>query len=256
VDCASWPSVRRFKFARWHRCENGRSLFDLKTASKEPRAASKPRLRKPARSATAFREAVRDALDHKVDFMSPESLTPYERNPLQHPADQIDQIVASIKEFGFTVPILIDENDMILAGHGRHAAALKLKMKLVPVIRRTGLSEAQKRAYIIADNKITMNAVFDWALITGELEALKDMEFNLDLTGFRDFEYDLLLEADWRVPEINDRDLGEDHVSIAVTLAQKKVIDQAVMAMQNIKGIELETAEGVTEICRDFMKRD
>ena len=231
----------------------------MKTASEEPRAASKPRLRKPEQRATPSRERLKaaiQALDHKIEFMPPDKLTPYERNPLQHPADQIDQIVASIKEFGFTVPILIDENDMILAGHGRHAAASQMNMERVPVIRRTGLSEAQKRAYIIADNKITMNAVFDWALITGELEALKDMDFNLDLTGFRDFEYDLLLEADWKVPEIHDRDLAEDFLSIKVTTAQKKVIDAAVMAMQNIQGIELNTADGITEICRDFMKTD
>ena len=228
----------------------------MKTADRIPPLESNEVLRKPERSATAFKKAIKDALDHKVEFLSPDKLVPYERNPLKHPADQIDQIVNSIKEFGFTAPILIDENNMVLAGHGRHMASLKMAMPRVPVIRRTGLSEAQKRAYVIADNKIAMNAVFDWALITGELEALKDMDFNLDLTGFRDFEYDVLLEADWKVPEIHDRDLGEDFLSIKVTTDQKKIIDAAVMAMQSIQGIELPTADGITEICRDFMKRD
>ena len=81
-------------------------------------------------------------------MLNPAKLVPYERNPMQHPPEQIDLICRSIKEYGFTIPLLIDENNMILAGHGRQTAALKMGLTQVPAVRKSGLSENQKRAYI------------------------------------------------------------------------------------------------------------
>lgn len=185
--------------------------------------------------------------------MPPKKLKPYENNPMTHPPEQIDEIKASIAEFGFTVPILVDENDMILAGHGRQLAALEMGLKSVPVIRRAGLSEDQKRAYVLADNKIARNAEFDWQLVAGELTALRDAGFNLDLTGFRDFESSLLLAADWTPPEISDDELTPDTFSIHITLEQKKIIDQAHTLRQSMRKVELSVAEAVTEICREYM---
>ena len=112
------------------------------------------------------------------------SLTPNPRNSRLHSDAQISQIVASIKEFGFTMPILADEAGMVLAGHARLQAALILELEQVPVIRATDWSDAQKRAYVIADNKLALNA--DWAddVLKAELAALSDLDFDIELTGF------------------------------------------------------------------------
>lgn len=113
-----------------------------------------------------------------------DALAPYARNSRTHSAAQIDQIAASITEFGWTTPPLIDENDGIIAGHGRIMAAQQLGIEDVPVIVARGWSEAQKRAYILADNKIAIEAGWDEALLKAEFEALTDLDFDLSLTGF------------------------------------------------------------------------
>ncbi|HII3771064.1 TPA: ParB/Srx family N-terminal domain-containing protein [Pasteurella multocida] len=96
----------------------------------------------------------------QIEHLNVNELKPYVNNSRTHSNEQIDQICASIKEFGFTNPILIDENNEIIAGHGRLIAADRLNLKDVPTIRLTGLTEAQKKAYVIADNKIALNAKF------------------------------------------------------------------------------------------------
>lgn len=115
-------------------------------------------------------------------------LTPYTNNARTHSDEQVDQIVASIKEFGFTNPLLIDEKGEIIAGHGRLAAAKKLNMGEVPTIELKGLSEAQKRAFVIADNKLALNAGWDEDLLKAELEALQNLDFDLELAGFSEDE--------------------------------------------------------------------
>jgi hypothetical protein len=133
---------------------------------------------------------------HEVEYKPPGSLTPYGRNPMKHPAEQIALIVASIEEFGFTIPVLVDENDMILAGHGRQLAALQMNLALVPVIHRRGLSEAQKKAYIMADNQIQRTAEFDFDLISQELQSLANdyADFDLGVIGFADDEVKKFLD--------------------------------------------------------------
>jgi len=111
-------------------------------------------------------------------------LSDYKNNARIHSPSQIAQIAASIKEFGFTAPILIDENNMIIAGHGRLAAAKLLQLTEVPCIILNDLSDSQKRAYVIADNKLTLNADWDFGLLKIEFDALKDVNFNLNLIGF------------------------------------------------------------------------
>jgi ParB-like chromosome segregation protein Spo0J len=93
-----------------------------------------------------------------VQYIATADLTPYARNSRTHSARQVEQIAASITEFGFTQPILVDGKKGIIVGHGRLLAAKSLKMHEVPVIELSGLSDAQKRAYVIADNKLTLNA--------------------------------------------------------------------------------------------------
>jgi ParB-like chromosome segregation protein Spo0J len=113
------------------------------------------------------------ALADRIELWSIERLRAYERNPRTHSEAQVDQIAASMVEFGWTNPILVDENAGILAGHGRLLAARKLGLADVPVIRFEHLSEAQKRAYILADNQIGLQAGWDDALLADELAWLR-----------------------------------------------------------------------------------
>jgi hypothetical protein len=133
---------------------------------------------------------------HEVEYMPPGSLKPYERNANKHSAEQIALIGRSIDQFGFTIPVLCDENDLILAGHGRQMAALALNLALIPVIHRRGLSEAQKRAYIMADNQIARTSEFDFDLIAQELQSLaRDYgDFDLGVIGFADDEVQKFLD--------------------------------------------------------------
>lgn len=119
-----------------------------------------------------------------IEYRRPESLKPYENNSRTHSKEQVNQIVESIKEFGFTNPILIDEAGGIIAGHGRLEAAQRLSLEEVPTITLEGLTEAQKRAYVIADNRLALNAGWDIDKLTTELKALQSDDFNLDVIGF------------------------------------------------------------------------
>jgi DNA modification methylase len=120
-------------------------------------------------------------------------LVPFAKNSRTHDDAQVAQIAASIREFGFTNPVLVDEVNGIIAGHGRVMAARKLKLTEVPCIRLLHLSESQKRAYVIADNKLALNAGWDEAMLKLELADLKALDFDLDLTGFNTDEINALL---------------------------------------------------------------
>jgi len=131
-------------------------------------------------------------------------LIPYINNSRTHSDAQIGQIAASIREFGWTNPILIDGENGIIAGHGRLKAAMLLGMEEVPVIELSHLSETQKKAYIIADNKLAMNAGWDMELLKLEISELEDKDFNLDLLGFDPSELQLD-EPDYSV--LDDEDI-------------------------------------------------
>jgi DNA modification methylase len=120
----------------------------------------------------------------KVEQWDINRLVPYARNSRTHSDEQVAQIAASIKEWGFTTAVLVDEQGGIIAGHGRTLAAQRLKMTEVPVMVAAGWSDAKKRAYIIADNKLALNAGWDNEMLALELGELKDLDFDLDLTGF------------------------------------------------------------------------
>jgi len=111
-------------------------------------------------------------------------LIPYANNSRLHSEEQVNQIASSIKEFGFTNPILIDDDDGIVAGHGRVLAAAKLKIESLPCIRLAGLTDTQKKAYVIADNKLALNADWDNELLFLELKGLNNEDFDLSLIGF------------------------------------------------------------------------
>jgi len=129
----------------------------------------------------------------KVERRSVGDLVPYARNARTHSPEQVDQIAGSIKEWGWTVPVLVDEEGGLIAGHGRVMAAKKLGLKEIPVMVASGWSEAQKRAYVLADNKLALNAGWDNDLLKVELEGLKELDFDLDLTGFGADELAVLL---------------------------------------------------------------
>jgi hypothetical protein len=121
--------------------------------------------------------------DH-VERWPTERLISYARNARTHDAEQVEQIAASIREWGWTNPVLVAEDGTIIAGHGRVLAAKKLRIKEVPVMVAAGWSDAQKRAYALADNKLALNAGWDLALLSLELNELEEIGFELDLTGF------------------------------------------------------------------------
>jgi DNA modification methylase len=130
----------------------------------------------------------------KVERTSIKSITPYARNSRTHSDEQVAQIAASIKEWGFTTPILIDTDGEIIAGHGRLLAAQRLGLEEVPTMTAKGWSEAQKRAYVIADNKLALNAGWNDEMLKIELDGLKELDFDLDLVGFSDEELAKLLQ--------------------------------------------------------------
>lgn len=134
--------------------------------------------------------------EREVQYCSPEELIPYEKNPRDNRL-AIEDVVRSIKEYGFTNPILVNEEKVILAGHTRREAAILAGMEKVPYIVIDGLTEAQQRAYRLADNKLSELALWDEDLLKEELEDLLDEDYDLSLTGFSDVDLtDLLKDED------------------------------------------------------------
>lgn len=124
----------------------------------------------------------------KITYQKTGDLVPYARNSRTHSEEQVSQIAASIREFGFTNPVLVDEENTIIAGHGRIMAAQKLGLGEVPTITLAGLTETQRKAYIIADNRLALNAGWDDEMLRLEIADLKEADFDLDLLGFEDDE--------------------------------------------------------------------
>ena len=142
-----------------------------------------------------------------VENVSISSIKPYKNNPKIHNNKQVQQIMNSITEFKFTSPILIDENNEILAGHGRLLAAQKLGLTEIPAIKLLYLTEAQKKAYRIADNKLTENGEWDFDLLKIEFQDIESLNFecSLDITGF---------------------DMGEKHIDRLDTKAAEKMLSE------------------------------
>jgi len=147
------------------------------------------------------------AMAKRLEMWPVTRLVAYEKNARTHSAEQLAQLRASIQEFGFTAPILVDGQDGILAGHGRLEAAKQLGLAEVPVVVLDHLSEAQKRAYVLADNKLALNAGWDNELLRMELEALQLEDFDLSLLGWSEDELaELLPEVEELPPEDADAD--------------------------------------------------
>lgn len=148
----------------------------------------------------------------KVEYRKTSDLIPYARNARTHSEEQVTRLASSIKEFGWTNPILVDGENGVIAGHGRLAAAKKLGIEAVPTIELSGLTQAQKRAYILADNRMALDAGWDDELLSIELSELKGMDFDLSLTGFSDEEMGDLLGDGSAATEDDDAEVPEPPV--------------------------------------------
>jgi hypothetical protein len=154
-------------------------------------------------------KAPQPVMPDKLERWPIERLVPYERNARTHSAEQVAQIAASIQEFGFTNPILVASDDGILAGHGRLAAAKDLGLREVPVVVLDHLTPTQRQAYVLADNKLALNAGWDDSILSAELAGLQLEEFDLSLLGWSD---DELLGLMPEVEELPREDADADAV--------------------------------------------
>lgn len=142
------------------------------------------------------------------------ALKPFEKNSRTHSEDQIAQIVASIKEWGFTNPVLIDEGGLIIAGHGRVMAAQSLGLGTIPCIVAKGWSDAQKRAYVIADNRLAENAEWNYEILDLELHELGQIDFDVSLIGF-DAAGEVINFTPEILPSMDGREVSETDLSAA-----------------------------------------
>ena len=165
-------------------------------------------------------------------------LIPYANNSRTHSEEQVAQIAASIREFGFTNPILIDAEDGIIAGHGRVLAARKLGMAEVPCIRLGHLTEAQRRAYVIADNKLALNAGWDEELLRVELEGLKSLDFDTSLTGFTEDELAALLSISTIDPQTDPDETPETPINPVSVLGDVWVLGKHRVACGDSNNID------------------
>jgi len=141
----------------------------------------------------------------KIEWMSVETLIPYAKNARTHSDEQVAQIAGSIKEFGFNNPVLVDKDNSVIAGHGRLMAARKLGMAKVPVVQLGHMTEAQRKAYVLADNRIALNSGWDTGMLSLELQDLKD-DIDLSLLGFDPDELDALLNPIEETEGLTDED--------------------------------------------------
>jgi ParB family chromosome partitioning protein len=142
----------------------------------------------------------------KIEIIKTQALIPYARNSRTHSEAQVAQIAGSIREFGFTNPVLIDAENGIIAGHGRIMAAQKLGLADVPCIRLDHLTETQRKAYVIADNKLALNSGWDEDMLGLELADLRELDFDLGVIGFTDEELGQFDVEETGMPELADGD--------------------------------------------------
>lgn len=146
----------------------------------------------------------------KILYKSRAWFLAYDKNSRTHTQSQVKQIVESIKQFGFTNPILATSEGVVIAGHGRLMAAEMLAMDELPVIILDGLTPEQQRAYVIADNKIALNAGWDYEMLAAEIDALNDMNFDVSLLGFSSAEINDMIGTPVTPPDPADQDIDQD----------------------------------------------
>ena len=179
-------------------------------------------------------------MELKIIYRNLAELMPYARNSRNHTEAQVKEIAASIKEFGFCNPILISSQNDIIAGHGRAIAAEMLGLTEVPTVELGHLSEAKRRAYVIADNRLAEKATWNFELLQIELNDLSDLGISKDLIGFADIHWDMNSEPD----SIDDIDENNDEIISTIKVkCPQKIKDEVLIYL---KGKILETSfEGV-----------
>lgn len=187
-------------------------------------------------------------------------LIPYANNSRTHSDEQVTQVAASIKEFGFTNPVLIDEKNGIIAGHGRLMAAKKLELEQVPTITLVGLTEAQRKAYIIADNQLALNSGWDLDTLRVEFERLEELDFDLSLIGFEDDVVEKLLDIDAEMPELPDGDRDPfQQKTFTLHDEQAQLIDDAIAKARTNPLIDTglndnNNGNAIAYICEQWLK--
>jgi len=193
-------------------------------------------------------------------LISVKDLIPYANNSRTHSDEQINQVASSIKEFGFTNPVLVDEENGIIAGHGRVMAAGKLGLDEVPCIVLAGLTKAQKKAYVIADNQLALNSGWDLDALRLEVETLEEMEFDLSILGFDDEVLEKLLDIDAELPELPDGDRDPfQQKTFTLHDEQAQTIDDAILKAKGSPLIDTglnENSNGnaIAWICEQWLK--
>jgi ParB family chromosome partitioning protein len=201
----------------------------------------------------------------RVERRDIESLIPYARNARTHSDEQVAQIAASMKEWGWTNPVLVDETGMIISGHGRVMAAQKLGLPEVPVMVAEGWTEAQKKAYVLADNQLALNAEWDMDLLAGELAELHADDFDLNLLGFDDkFVDDLLItEEDSGAAEMPTLSSGEktpfQNKTFVLHDEQAALVDDAITLARTMPNVDTglnENSNGnaLALICEEWLR--
>ena len=197
---------------------------------------------------------------HEYSERNIKDLIPYANNSRTHSDEQINQVASSIKEFGFTNPVLIDEQGGIVAGHGRILAANKLGITKVPCIELKGLTEAQKKAYVIADNQLALNSGWDLDTLRLEVESLQELDFDLDLLGFDEDVIGKLLDIEAELPDLPDGDRDPfQQKTFTLHDEQAQAIDDAISKAKLDPRIDTglnENSNGnaVAWICEQFLR--
>lgn len=210
-------------------------------------------------------------MKHKIEQVKVADLTPYSGNARVHDDAQVQQIANSIAEFGFNAPILIDGEGVIIAGHGRAKAAQVLGLETVPAIRLTHLTDVQRRAYILADNKIALNSSWDADLLTLELDQLDELGVDMALMGFSDDDFttddapaaddsaggtsgfDGGDDGETRQPEPRATKTTDGFVEFAIVMEaeNKEVLMRAINAVKKDHGIE-KNEDALMIMVRDY----
>lgn len=181
--------------------------------------------------------------DYQIEWRHPDLLRFYPYNSRVHEPEQVAQIAASLQEFGWTNPILIDDEDMVIAGHGRLMAAREMKMPRVPCLRLSGLDADQRRAYVLADNQLALNASWDLSMLRLELKDLEEIGFDLGLIGFPEDELAEIMKIDGG---------AEDHDPEEYTLTISSKDEAEIMALRKILGM---SKNGVKIKAGDLLSR-
>ena len=211
-----------------------------------------------SRDAEAMENTVTEWPADRVERMRTADLVPYARNARTHTKEQVAELANSITEWGWTMPILVDEEGGIIAGHGRILAAEKLGLEEVPGMTAVGWTEAQKRAYVLADNQLALNAGWDYELAAAEIDDLKDFGFDVELLGFVD-PHNLLDTPAGDMPDLPDGDRSPvQQMAFIVHDDQAEVVRAALkealgMGPFGDTGNENRNGNALARICEGFL---